>query len=152
MVKNGFGSFAAITYLKLVRHKPVPGKPEREMAIAREGSRRIVVDGVTYRWRANGDNVGYGLVDVAIALDQATGTTLLFCSDEERVDTLTGYSHPVITPARISEVIRLALGCGWRADEPGKPFDLWPHLPAEYQGPMNSFLRPGFPAEKELVP
>ena len=108
------------------------------MAIAKKGSRRITVDGIDYRWRANGDDVHYDQVAIRVAPEEGTGTTLLFHTSGEHRNTLSGYSHPVVTPARVAEVIRLALLYGWRADEPGKPFDLWPHLPAEWQGPMKS--------------
>ena len=96
------------------------------MAISKKYSRRIVVDGVAYRWRippeVEYDQTGHdGLLIVNVWLEENAGQILR----------LHGSSHPmrneaspeaVITPRRVAEGIRAALRAGWQPTIPSRYF------------------------------
>jgi hypothetical protein len=98
------------------------------MAISKKYSRRIVVDGIAYRWRVppevEYDQTGHdGLVIVNVWLEEGAGQTLR----------LLGSSHPmrnaaepasVITPQRVAAGIRAALLAGWQPTGPNGTFRL----------------------------
>lgn len=102
------------------------------MALARKGSRPITVDGRSYRWRVNDEDLGLGFFSVTVSLDEASGQTMCFRTGGEPRWVAPGYPHPAVKPAKVGEAIRQAASHGWRADEPGKPFDLWRHLPEDW--------------------
>jgi hypothetical protein len=92
------------------------------MAIARKGRRCIVVDDRTYHWSVNDRRTHDNLLMVAIALEGRDGTTLLVEASGEAQEGSSRYSQPVVTPAKIAQVIRLAQSSGWSPDKPGKPY------------------------------
>lgn len=97
------------------------------MALVKKGSRRITVDGVTYRWRIRGrPTYGQGLVwsPLTYAVEQrgTPGTTLVV---------ITGQPHPgnwfeiparPVLPSEVAAAIRTARARGWTPEEPGSPF------------------------------
>ncbi|MFD4657748.1 hypothetical protein ACFWP2_19205 [Kitasatospora sp. NPDC058444] len=98
------------------------------MALARKGSRRIVVDGVAYRWRVSrqhwccdfeGTTLGYAVEDAA-----RPGTTLVV--DTGRPTRHTPHPVPahVIMPREVAEGIRRARAGGWTPTADGSPFTL----------------------------
>lgn len=97
------------------------------MAIVKKGSRRIVVDGVQYRWSIH-DKPRH---------DPPIGDSYLPCSVEravERPGAILVISFPVeydyrrgknltpVLPSHVVNAIRSALEAGWQPLEPGKAF------------------------------
>lgn len=104
------------------------------MSIARKGSRRIVVDGVTYRWAIRSrptyaQALDWSPMTVAIVDDGLPGTTLVVTFDVPRPDNWLHRRSAPVTPATIERAIRAALSQGWRAAEKGSPFALALALP-----------------------
>jgi hypothetical protein len=101
------------------------------------GSRKIVVDGVSYRWRirqrpptATVDDGG-PLVFCA-ELIGTTGSVLVVALPQSREvgwGGLYDYDQSPATPGQVADAIRQALRAGWVASKPGKPFlfdAMWP--------------------------
>jgi hypothetical protein len=103
------------------------------VAISNKHSRRIVVDGVQYRWR----------VPPAVVYDRyIVANVWRECASGQHLRLIGGYPfseyYPTepMTPKLVAEGIRRALAAGWNPDEPGQPFLLRiPRLrPGEYGG------------------
>jgi hypothetical protein len=97
------------------------------MSIARKGSRRIVVDGVTYRWSVRSrptyaQALGWSPMTVAVVNDESPGTTLLVAFDVARPDNWMNQRSEPVTPASVERAIRTARSQGWRSTERGSPF------------------------------
>lgn len=99
------------------------------MALVKKGSRRIVVDGVTYRWRirhkptycqANGWN------PLTFAVEDATvpGTALVVRTDRAHPGNWFGLPTEPVLPADVVQAIRTALARGWTPCVGGSPFHL----------------------------
>ncbi|MGA5821709.1 hypothetical protein ACPC54_28055 [Kitasatospora sp. NPDC094028] len=106
------------------------------VALVRKGSRRIVVDGVEYRWRMSrkhwccdyeGSTLAYRVEDAA-----RPGTTLVV--ETGRPAPLEPRLVPaeLVLPAEVAAGIRAARSRGWTPDRPGAPFEL--HLSAARDG------------------
>ncbi|MFI6850493.1 hypothetical protein OG535_40265 [Kitasatospora sp. NBC_00085] len=99
------------------------------MALVRRGSRRITVDGVTYRWRVRG-RVTYtrGLVwrplAYAVEQDGTSGTTLVVTTNQPHPSNWFGISARAILPSDVAASIRKARAKGWTPEKPGSPFRL----------------------------
>lgn len=98
------------------------------MALVKKGSRRIVVDGVTYRWRirhkptycqANGWN------PLTFSVEDATvpGTTLVVRTDRPHPGNWFGLPTKP-PPADVVQAIRTALARGWTPYVSGSTFHL----------------------------
>jgi hypothetical protein len=61
---------------------------------------------------------------VAVSLEVQAGATLLVRARGVRIGETHRYTHPAATPGKMADIIRLAVSNGWRAREPGKPFEL----------------------------
>lgn len=99
------------------------------MTLVKKGSRQIVVDGDTYRWRVRhkpGYSQGNGWTPLTFAVEAAAapGRTLVV---------RTGYAHPenwlglptsAVRPADVAQAVRNALLRGWSPDAAGSPFIL----------------------------
>ncbi|MEW2188656.1 hypothetical protein [Streptomyces microflavus] len=99
------------------------------VALVKKGSRRIVVDGVTYRWRirhkptycqANGWN------PLTFAVEDATvpGTALVVRTDRTHPGNWFGLPTKPVLPADVVQAIRTALARGWTPYISGTPFHL----------------------------
>jgi hypothetical protein len=100
------------------------------MAMPKKGSRTIVVDGATYRWRIRGritvaqtEGEGNLMVAVEEVADTGVSTLLVDTSVPREWFSFSGYQTP-ITPAAVQTYIRLALQQGWKPTQKGKPFVL----------------------------
>ncbi|MFF3552048.1 hypothetical protein ACFYXL_01375 [Streptomyces tsukubensis] len=102
------------------------------MALAKKGSRRIVVDGVEYRWRVSrkhwccdyeGSTVGYVAEDAT-----RPGTTLVVETGRPAVLNSDLVPTGVILPREVAAGIRAARSKGWTPGSNGSPFKL--HLSA----------------------
>jgi hypothetical protein len=97
------------------------------MSIAQKGSRRIVVDGVTYRWSVRsrptyGQALAESSMTVAIVNDESSGSTLVATLDVARPDNWMHQRSAPVTPVIVERAIRTALAEGWRSDENGSAF------------------------------
>ncbi len=95
------------------------------MAIPKRYFRRIVVDGIAYRWkfpRATID-VQDGWSWILVQRVEPAGALLrvVFLGRWHMSGPCGGYSRPVL-PSEVAAVIRASLAAGWHADQPGKLF------------------------------
>lgn len=96
------------------------------MALARKGSRRIVVEGVAYRWRVSrqhwccdleGTTLGYAVEDAA-----RPGTTLVVDTGRPTLRSPRAVATEVVMPWEVAEGIRCARTAGWTPAADGSPF------------------------------
>lgn len=97
------------------------------MAIPKKGSRRIIVDGIEYRWTirskptysqgAFGDNL-----TAAVELLSNPGVVLSVTFPWIRCDSWIGNPEKPVTPKDIALCIRAALESGWQPDGQGPVF------------------------------
>ena len=101
------------------------------MAVNRKGSRRVVVDGVAYRWsfpRRPDQSQDDGWPGVGVTVWRADGSgAMLLLAFPQRFHP----SGPVgpdpprpVLPSDVAAGVRAALAAGWAADRPGAPFVL----------------------------
>ncbi|MFD8783625.1 hypothetical protein [Kitasatospora sp. NPDC059599] len=98
------------------------------MALVRKGSRRTVVDGVTYRWRIRHKPTHRqvnGWTPLTIAVEDATvpGTTLVVRTDRIHPQNWFSPTKPIL-PADVARAVRTALARGWTPLADGSPFHL----------------------------
>jgi hypothetical protein len=97
------------------------------MAIPKSGSRKIVVDGVAYRWRVrpratiNITDYG-GPLTFAAERDGVNGGILVAALPQNRVYWEDESGEVPATPRQVADVIRRAIRAGWKAELPGSPF------------------------------
>jgi hypothetical protein len=102
------------------------------MAVRKAGSRRIVVDGVAYRWRirrraTNGQaDYGSGTLHVAVEPDGQPGSVLVVLSDRPHPKNWGTKAVVPVTPSDVAGWIRQAGRAGWLSLEPGPQFLLRP--------------------------
>jgi hypothetical protein len=100
------------------------------MATRKAGSRKLVVDGVTYRWRIRRratklqSDYGHGTLHVAVELAEQPGAVLVLYTDRPH-PAYWGTKHVVaVRPSDVANWIREALSAGWLPSEPGPQFSL----------------------------
>lgn len=102
------------------------------MALVKKGSRRIVVDGVEYRWRVSRrhwccdhdpSTLSYMVEDAA-----CPGTTLVVETGRPTVPEPNAVPAEVVLPREVAAGIRTARSNGWTPSSHGPPFKL--HLSA----------------------
>lgn len=103
------------------------------MAIASKGSRRIVVDGQSYRWSLRprptyDQGLGAPLSFAVQSADAAQGQVLHATLDAARPDAWLPVASVRVTPAQVGEAIRRGLAAGWTPTAPGSALAL--HFPA----------------------
>jgi hypothetical protein len=99
------------------------------MAIVKKGSRRIVVDGLEYRWRVRRKIfIDQGLPPMTCSVQRAVdrpGSILVVCFPQ----THPAYVRPgeaiPATPSQVERAIRQALIQGWHPLQSGAPFILF---------------------------
>jgi hypothetical protein len=98
------------------------------MAISKKYSRRIVVDGVSYRWRIppepNYDQGGPQGHLVVTIWSEAHPGCVLYAVGGARPDNWHHAVGEIVTPRRIAEGIRAALAAGWNPAEGERGFRL----------------------------
>ena len=99
------------------------------MATRRTGSRRLVVDGVAYRWRirkrATYSQTDYGssTLHIAVELAEQSGTVLVLYTDLLHPAGWGGTRQVVqIRPSDVTDWVRQALIAGWIPSLPGPQF------------------------------
>ncbi|MBT2366015.1 hypothetical protein J7E88_12025 [Streptomyces sp. ISL-10] len=99
------------------------------MALPKKGSRRITVDGNTYRWRLRGrPTYDQGLVrsplTYAVEHADSPGTTLVITTDQPHPSNWLGSMATPLPPSHVADSIRTARAGGWLPESPGSPFRL----------------------------
>jgi hypothetical protein len=96
------------------------------MAIAKRGSRRIVVETVPYRWTrpTYTQALAQGSLSFAVELEDSGRTTLVVTVNGSRPDNWVGSEGYVVTPSVVERAIRQALHQGWSPAEEGSPYAL----------------------------
>jgi hypothetical protein len=99
------------------------------MAIAKRGSRRIVVDGVKYRWTVRrkpsyGQAIAETPLTFAVELETAKGSVLVVDTGSARPDNWVEATSSTVTPKLVEQCIREAVAKGWRPAAKGKPLTL----------------------------
>jgi hypothetical protein len=99
------------------------------MAIAKKGSRRIVVDSMPYRWTVRprpAYTQALAQVNLSFAAELETdGRCILVVTvDAARPDNWLGIASGVVTPVVVERAIRLALQQGWTPGQCGSAFEL----------------------------
>ncbi|MEV7780077.1 hypothetical protein [Kitasatospora sp. NPDC088351] len=98
------------------------------MALAKKGSRRIVVDGVEYRWRVSrrhlccdyeGGTLGYVAEEAA-----RPGATLVVETGRRAFVAPDLVPDQVVLPGEVAAGIRAARSKGWTPSSSGSPFKL----------------------------
>jgi hypothetical protein len=107
----------------------MPARWELMMALGTKGSRRIAVDGASYRWRIRRkptycQAMGWSALTYAVGLADGTGSTLLVTMPFARPDNWMHSPSGSVTPATVEASIRRAVADGWKPERPGHPHKL----------------------------
>ncbi|MFJ9695666.1 hypothetical protein [Kitasatospora sp. NPDC101183] len=98
------------------------------MALPKKGSRRIVVDGVEYRWRVSGKHwccdYDVSTLDYMVEDAASPGTTLVVETGRPAVYPPSLVPAEVILPREVAAGIRAARSNGWTPSAHGSPFKL----------------------------
>jgi hypothetical protein len=99
------------------------------MTLARKGSRTIVVDGITYRWKVRHRPTypqGLGWTPLSYVAEQSgrSGALLVVTVPWAHPGNWVGMESAAIRPAMVAQAIRMAKTHGWRPDLPGPAFTL----------------------------
>jgi hypothetical protein len=100
------------------------------MAIRKTGSRRIVVDGVEYRWRirrrATYSQIDYGSGTLHVAIESAeqAGAVLVLITDRPHPQDCVPRRLMPATPSDVAGWVRQAIRAGWMPSKPGPQFSL----------------------------
>lgn len=97
------------------------------MAIAKTGSRRIVVDSVAYRWRLRRrptyfQGLAWTPCAYAVALEDDPGAVLVVVTAEPHPGNWVGHRGSPVLPSAVARAVRLALARGWEPRVAGPPF------------------------------
>jgi hypothetical protein len=104
------------------------------MAMPKTGSRRIVVDGVAYRWRVRhrahpfAPRTWDGRIHVSVELAAEPGSVLVVFTGHQHSRDIDTYPPGVapVRPAHVATWVRQALAAGWQPSEPGPQFHVRP--------------------------
>jgi hypothetical protein len=97
------------------------------MAVRKQGSRRIEVDGVTYLWRVprrSSDTDGnIGLI-TTVQYQDRRGSVLVIYFPQQHPDIASTFGEPAVPvlPSQVADAIRRAVVAGWRPTEGGPRF------------------------------
>ncbi|NUP31021.1 MAG: hypothetical protein HOU01_04820 [Streptomycetaceae bacterium] len=99
------------------------------MAIAKAGSRRIVVDSVAYRWRLRGrpsycQALGWTPCAYAVALEADPGAVLVVLTAGPHPSNWVGRRGSPVLPSDVARAVRVALERGWEPGVAGAQFRL----------------------------
>ncbi|MEU1706410.1 hypothetical protein ABZ478_13530 [Streptomyces sp. NPDC005706] len=99
------------------------------MALVRKGSRRIVVDGLAYRWRLRGrptyaQGLAWSPCTYSVEHADSPGMTLVVTTDQPHPGNWIGLEAEPVRPSNVAAAVRLALREGWTPTAPGSAFHL----------------------------
>ena len=99
------------------------------MAITKKGSRRIVVDTMSYRWTIRPrptyvQALAQAHMSFAVELESGGQTTLLVTVDVARPDNWMGAETQSVSPSIVARAIRQALSQGWYPADRGSAFEI----------------------------
>ncbi|MEV5237989.1 hypothetical protein AB0K89_02480 [Streptomyces cinnamoneus] len=99
------------------------------MALGKKGARRIVVDGVTYRWRLRrrptySQALCWSPCTYAVECADGGGAVLVVTTGAPHPGNWFGRPATPVLPVDVAGHIRMALSRGWAPDRPGSPFSL----------------------------
>jgi len=99
------------------------------MTISRKGSRRVLVDGVPYRWTVRpspsySQALAQSPMSFAVVNESSPGSTLVVQMNGPRPDNWLKEPGITVTPSVVQQAVRSALARGWRATERGAPYIL----------------------------
>jgi hypothetical protein len=99
------------------------------MAIAKKGSRRIVVDSIVYRWTVRPrptytQALAQANLSFAAEIETGGSSTLLVTVNAARPDNWVGTVSCLVTPAVVERAIRQALRKGWNPADCGSAHEL----------------------------
>jgi len=97
------------------------------MTLPKKGSRKLVVDGRTYRWAIRksptyGEALEESNLLAAVELFDTPASTLLIEFDCPRSDSWMSESKVSIGPAHISAAVRKGIAQGWQPEQRGKTY------------------------------
>ena len=99
------------------------------MSIPKKGSRKITVDGTTYRWTIRrkpsyGQAIDESNLTAAVELYESPGTTLIVTFPFTRPDSWLTPGNKSVTPSDIKHSIIEALRKGWEPEVNGGAFQM----------------------------
>lgn len=99
------------------------------MALLKKGSRRLVIDGISYRWRVRNRPTycqANGWTRLVLAVERAdiSGGKLMVKLPQAHPDNWFGEEVVAVLPSHVACYVRQALSMGWQSDRPGKPFPI----------------------------
>jgi hypothetical protein len=99
------------------------------MSLTQKGSRRIVVEGVAYRWVVRPkptycQSLTWRSLSFAAELEISGQSTLVVKLDAPRPDNWVGEQGFTITPSFVAQAIKQALERGWKPESRGSPYEL----------------------------
>lgn len=97
------------------------------MVLPKKGSRLIVVDGITYRWRVRGrptydQAMCWRPLTYAVEHAENPGTTLVITTSRPHPSNWLDAPTSPVLPAEAADTVRTALNNGWDPCKPGPPF------------------------------
>src|SRR4051794_590876 len=98
------------------------------MATRKTGSRRLVVDGLAYRWRIRRRatygqmDYGDGTLHVAVHLEEDPGALLVLYTDRPHPNDCVPKPIVPVCPSDVAGWIRRAIQAGWEPSRPGPQF------------------------------
>ncbi|MFI9201233.1 hypothetical protein [Streptomyces sp. NPDC053048] len=99
------------------------------MALPKKGSRRIVVDGVPYRWRVRGrptydQGMGWSPLTYAVEKAESPGTMLVVRTSQTHPSNWLDRQTTSVLPSHVATAIQNARTQGWIPEAPGSPYIL----------------------------
>jgi len=97
------------------------------MSLPKKGSRRIVVDGVTYRWRLRGrptysQALCWSPCTYAVGHLEHPGSTLVVKTNQPHPGNFFHRPSLAVRPSDVARAVRFAVERGWIPEHPGSPF------------------------------
>jgi hypothetical protein len=101
----------------------------KNMTLQKKGSRRILVEGVLYRWAVRdrstyAQGIGHSHLRVAVEREDAPQATLRIVLPSLRRDNWLMVPGYVVKPNDLARWIPKALAAGWVPERPGSAFEL----------------------------
>ncbi|WP_093715120.1 hypothetical protein [Actinacidiphila alni] len=99
------------------------------MARVEKGSRRIVVDGVTYRWRLRrrptyDQLMGWTLCTYTVERADRPGALLTVRTDQPHMRNVISLPGKPVLPSDVAAAVQAAVMCGWTPETHGLLFHL----------------------------
>ncbi|WP_052847599.1 hypothetical protein [Streptomyces avicenniae] len=113
------------------------------MALARRGSRRIVVGGTAYRWLLRrrptyAQAMCWSPCTFAVVHAETPGATLVVTTGLPHAGNWLGRAAVPVLPSDVARAVELAVARGWEPTAPGPPFRLDVRLNGAGPAPCSS--------------